>query len=155
MVPHIIGELTDLAVELCDLDISLWRGVAGIAVLEFRWTIWCGSLDHTRQSLDLLRADRRVMALLEKSLAATTMSSGVKPAGTPGDTSTSRTASPPCGVAAASHCSPCDAPPSTGMAAPVTNFAASEHRNAARRPKSSGSPITPAGTLDSTASRSS
>ena len=37
------------------------------------------------------------------------------------------------------------APPSTGIAAPVTNVADSEHRNAAIRPKSSGSPITPAG----------
>lgn len=70
VVPYIIGELTDLAVELCDLDISLWRGVAGVADLEFRWTIWCGSLDHARQSLDVLRGDRRVMALLEELLAA-------------------------------------------------------------------------------------
>jgi hypothetical protein len=70
VVPHIIGELTDLAIELCDLNISLWRGVAGIADLEFRWTIWCGSIDHTRQALDMLRRDRRVMTLFEELLTA-------------------------------------------------------------------------------------
>ena len=42
--------------------------------------------------------------------------------------------------AAAAHCSPAYAPPSTGIAAPVTNAAVSEHRNAAIRPKSSGRP---------------
>ena len=41
--------------------------------------------------------------------------------------------------------SPVYAPPSTGMAVPVTKDAASEQRNAATRPKSVGSPSTPAG----------
>ena len=70
VVPHIVGELTDLAVELCDLDISLWRGIAGVADLDFRWVIWCGSPDHTRRTLDMLRGDRRVMALIDELLAA-------------------------------------------------------------------------------------
>ena len=51
------------------------------------------------------------------------------------------------------HCSPAYAPPSTGIAAPVTNFAASEHRNAAIAPKSPASPMTPAGTAGAEARR--
>ena len=49
---------------------------------------------------------------------------------------------------------PVYAPPSIGMAVPVTKDAASEQRNAATRPKSSGRPITPAGIPASRASSS-
>ena len=57
-----------------------------------------------------------------------------------------------CSVA---HCRPWAAPPSTGMAVPVMNFAASEQRNAATAPKSAGSPSVPVGTASASTDKSS